>query len=89
LSAKVEPWAAALRKNLIRAENYTVHNYAESLGLLSSECFDQQESFLCRLTRLSRQIIDVESGFRFTNPGDLIAAFQADIARWNDENSDA
>ncbi len=32
---------------------------------------------------------DVESDFAFTNPTDLIAAFQADIARWNHENSDA
>jgi Family of unknown function (DUF6516) len=35
-----------------------------------------------------RHFNDMESGFTFTNPGDLIAVFQADIARWNDENSD-
>jgi hypothetical protein len=36
-----------------------------------------------------RHFNDVESAFTFTNPADLIAAFQADMARWNDENSDA
>jgi Family of unknown function (DUF6516) len=36
-----------------------------------------------------RHFNDVESDFTFTNPADLVAAFQADIARWNDENSDA
>ncbi len=30
-----------------------------------------------------------ESAYAFTNPDNLIAAFQADIARWNRENSDA
>jgi hypothetical protein len=30
----------------------------------------------------------VESVFTFTSPENLIAAFQADIARWNHENSD-
>ena len=29
-----------------------------------------------------------ESGYAFTSPDKLIAAFQADIARWNRENSD-
>jgi predicted transcriptional regulator len=38
---------------------------------------------------LSDRFNDVESDFTFTNLADLIAAFQADIARWNDENSDA
>lgn len=28
-----------------------------------------------------------ESKYRFSTPGKLIADFQADIARWNDENS--
>jgi hypothetical protein len=32
---------------------------------------------------------NVESSFIFTNPENLIAVFQADIARWNHENSDA
>jgi Family of unknown function (DUF6516) len=31
----------------------------------------------------------VESRYRFTTPDKLIADFQADIARWNDENSDS
>ena len=30
-----------------------------------------------------------ERAYAFTNPDNLIAAFQADIARWNRENSDA
>lgn len=30
-----------------------------------------------------------ESAYAFTDPDRLIAAFQADIARWNRENSDA
>lgn len=30
-----------------------------------------------------------ERGYAFTGPDDLIAAFQADIARWNRENSDS
>ena len=30
-----------------------------------------------------------ESAYAFTNPDNLIAAFQADIARWNRENSDS
>ncbi len=30
-----------------------------------------------------------ESSFAFTGPDRLIAAFQADIARWNHENSDS
>ena len=30
-----------------------------------------------------------ESAYAFTGPDKLIAAFQADIARWNRENSDA
>ena len=30
-----------------------------------------------------------ESAYAFTNPTALIAAFEADIARWNRENSDA
>lgn len=30
-----------------------------------------------------------ESVYRFTSPDRLIADFQRDIARWNDENSDA
>jgi hypothetical protein len=38
---------------------------------------------------LSDRFNDVESDFTLTNLADLIAAFQADIARWNDENSDA
>ena len=29
-----------------------------------------------------------QSAYAFTNPDNLIAAFQADIARWNRENSD-
>ncbi len=29
-----------------------------------------------------------ERAYAFSNPNDLIAAFQADIARWNHENSD-
>ncbi len=29
----------------------------------------------------------VESAYRFTTPEQLIADFQKDIARWNDENS--
>ncbi|MEO8442164.1 MAG: DUF6516 family protein [Betaproteobacteria bacterium] len=29
-----------------------------------------------------------ESAYAFTNPDNLIAAFQADIARWNRENRD-
>jgi hypothetical protein len=29
-----------------------------------------------------------ESAYAFTSPENLIAAFQADIARWNRENSD-
>ena len=32
---------------------------------------------------------DKERGYAFSNPDNLIAAFQADIARWNRENSDA
>ena len=28
-----------------------------------------------------------EGGYRFTTPEQLMADFQADIARWNDENS--
>jgi hypothetical protein len=31
----------------------------------------------------------VESPYAFTDPGELIAEFQADIARWNRENRDA
>ena len=30
-----------------------------------------------------------ERAYAFTNPDNLIAAFQADIARWNRENSDS
>ena len=30
-----------------------------------------------------------ESRYRFSSPEKLIADFQADIARWNDENSDS
>ena len=30
-----------------------------------------------------------ESAYRFTGPDRLIADFQRDLARWNDENSDA
>jgi len=30
-----------------------------------------------------------ESAYAFTSPDKLIAAFQADIARWNRENSDS
>jgi hypothetical protein len=30
-----------------------------------------------------------QSGYRFSTPERLIADFQKDIARWNDENSDA
>ena len=30
-----------------------------------------------------------ESAWSFTGPDELLAAFQADIARWNHENSDA
>ena len=30
-----------------------------------------------------------ESAYAFTNPDKLIAAFRADIARWNRENSDS
>ncbi len=32
---------------------------------------------------------DVERRYKFTTPDKLIADFQADIARWNDENSDS
>ena len=32
---------------------------------------------------------DVESRYKFTTPHKLIADFQTDIARWNDENSDS
>ena len=32
---------------------------------------------------------EVESRYRFTTPDRLTADFQADIARWNRENSDA
>ncbi len=32
---------------------------------------------------------DKESAYAFSDPDNLIAAFQADIARWNRENSDA
>lgn len=32
---------------------------------------------------------EVESAYEFEGPDALIAAFQADIQRWNDENSDA
>src|SRR5262249_37445507 len=31
----------------------------------------------------------VESAYRFTTPDQLIADFQRDIARWNDENPDS
>jgi len=31
----------------------------------------------------------VESRYKFTTPDKLIADFQKDIARWNDENSDS
>lgn len=30
-----------------------------------------------------------ESAYRFTTPEQLIADFQGDIARWNDENGDS
>ena len=32
---------------------------------------------------------DIEKRYRFTTPDKLIADFQADITRWNDENSDS
>ena len=32
---------------------------------------------------------DVEIRYKFTTPDKLIADFQKDIARWNDENSDS
>ncbi len=35
-----------------------------------------------------RHFNNVEGDFTFTNLANLIAAFQADMARWNDENSD-
>jgi len=31
----------------------------------------------------------IETGYEFTTPDKLIADFQSDIERWNDENSDA
>ena len=34
-----------------------------------------------------RHVGGVESGYRFSTPERLLADFQADIARWNDENS--
>jgi hypothetical protein len=36
-----------------------------------------------------RHFNEVETRFVFTNPESLIAAFQADINRWNDENSNS
>jgi hypothetical protein len=36
-----------------------------------------------------RHIDGTESAYRFSTPERLIADFQADIARWNDENSGA
>ena len=32
---------------------------------------------------------DVESRYKFTTPEKLIADFQTDIAKWNDDNSDS
>ena len=34
-----------------------------------------------------RHVGGVESAYRFSTPERLLADFQADIARWNDENS--
>ena len=36
-----------------------------------------------------RHVDGVERAYAFTGPDDLIAAFQADIARWNHDHSDA
>lgn len=36
-----------------------------------------------------RRYAGKESSFAFTDPDRLVAAFQADIARWNRENSDS
>jgi hypothetical protein len=36
-----------------------------------------------------RHFAGAESNYRFTTPDRLIADFQRDIQRWNDENSDA
>lgn len=36
-----------------------------------------------------RHFGDVESSYVFTTPEQLIADFQQDIARWNDENRDS
>ena len=36
-----------------------------------------------------RHFGDVERRYKFTTPDQLIADFQTDIARWNDENSDS
>jgi hypothetical protein len=36
-----------------------------------------------------RHFGDRERAYAFTGPEELIAAFQADIARWNRENSDS
>jgi len=36
-----------------------------------------------------RHVDGTERAYAFTDPDDLIAAFQADIARWNHDHSDA
>lgn len=36
-----------------------------------------------------RHVDGTESAYAFTDPDDLIAAFLADIARWDHDNSDA
>ncbi|HEV6968547.1 MULTISPECIES: toxin-antitoxin system TumE family protein [Roseateles] len=36
-----------------------------------------------------RHVGDKESGYAFTTPEALVAAFEQDIARWNRENSDS
>ena len=36
-----------------------------------------------------RHFRGTKSAYAFTSPDKLIAAFQADIARWNRENSDS
>lgn len=36
-----------------------------------------------------RHVGEIESAYAFTTPEQLIADFQSDIERWNDENRDA
>jgi hypothetical protein len=36
-----------------------------------------------------RHVGGIESAYKFTTPDRLLADFQRDIARWNDENRDA